>query len=51
MATLKDKVLFDCVHNSARSQMAEERFEVMSAGLEPGQLNPFGRGGYEGDRA
>ena len=37
-----------CVHNSARSQMAEaflkkyggERFEVESAGLEPGTLNP-----------
>ena len=44
----KRKVLFICVHNSARSQMAEaflkkyggNRFEVESAGLEPGQLNP-----------
>jgi arsenate reductase len=43
----KDKVLFVCVHNSARSQMAEallkemagDRFEVESAGLEPGKLN------------
>ncbi len=45
----KEKVLFVCIHNSARSQMAEEllrkmagdRFEVESAGLEPGNLNPF----------
>jgi arsenate reductase (thioredoxin) len=45
----KEKVLFVCVHNSARSQMAEEllrklagdRFEVASAGLEPGALNPI----------
>jgi len=43
----KERVLFLCVHNSARSQMAEafllkyggEKFEVMSAGLEPGKLN------------
>ena len=43
------RVLFLCTHNSARSQMAEgllrqladERFEVMSAGTEPGQLNPL----------
>jgi len=43
------RVLFLCVHNSARSQMAEaylERFggaglEVESAGLEPGRLNPY----------
>jgi arsenate reductase (thioredoxin) len=42
-------VLFVCVHNSARSQMAEEylrklggdRFQVESAGLEPGTLNPY----------
>jgi arsenate reductase len=45
----KIKVLFVCVHNSARSQMAEaylnklggNRFEVLSAGIEPGTLNPL----------
>jgi arsenate reductase len=45
----KIKVLFICVHNSARSQMAEaflkkhggDSFEVESAGLEPGTLNPI----------
>lgn len=44
----KLKVLFVCIHNSARSQMAEaflkqmagDRFEVESAGIEPGKLNP-----------
>eukprot|EP01155_Anaeramoeba_flamelloides_P002422 Anaeramoba_flamelloidesa1058237_73.p2 GENE.a1058237_73~~a1058237_73.p2 ORF type:complete len:156 (+),score=20.13 a1058237_73:841-1308(+) len=43
------KVLFVCIHNSARSQMAEEllkkygngQFEVQSAGFEPGELNPL----------
>jgi len=43
------KVLFVCIHNSARSQMAEEllkkyggeTFSVQSAGLEPGVLNPL----------
>jgi arsenate reductase len=46
---MKPKVLFICVHNSARSQMAEawlnhlcgEFFEAQSAGLEPGKLNPL----------
>jgi arsenate reductase (thioredoxin) len=45
---MKKKVLFICVHNSARSQMAEaflnqicgDEFEAHSAGLEPGKLNP-----------
>lgn len=44
----KQSVLFVCIHNSARSQMAEaflkkfagDQFEVESAGLEPGVLNP-----------
>jgi arsenate reductase len=43
------RVLFVCTHNSARSQMAEAylqkvgggAFEVESAGLEPGTLNPY----------
>jgi arsenate reductase (thioredoxin) len=42
-------VLFLCVHNSARSQIAEaycalfggEGFQVESAGLEPGRLNGY----------
>lgn len=45
----KKKVLFICVHNSARSQMAEallnrmcgSEFEAQSAGLTPGTLNPL----------
>jgi arsenate reductase (thioredoxin) len=45
---MKKKVLFVCIHNSARSQMAEaflnqicpEEFEAQSAGIEPGKLNP-----------
>ena len=43
------KVLFVCIHNSARSQMAEaylnelgkEAFVAESAGLEKGNLNPY----------
>lgn len=46
---IRQRVLFVCIHNSARSQMAEEllrhiagdRFDVYSAGLEPGNLNPL----------
>jgi arsenate reductase (thioredoxin) len=45
----RKRVLFVCVHNSARSQMAAaylralggDRFESESAGLEPGKLNPL----------
>ena len=46
---MKKRVLFICIHNSARSQMAEawmnqicgDQFEAQSAGLEPGTLNPL----------
>ena len=46
---MKKRVIFICIHNSARSQMAEaflkqicgHNFEVESAGLEPGKLNPI----------
>ena len=46
---MKTKVLFICIHNSARSQMAEawlnytcgDFIEAQSAGLEPGTLNPL----------
>lgn len=45
----KIKILFVCIHNSERSQMAEafvntyhnENFYAESAGLEPGTLNPL----------
>ena len=46
---MRQNVLFICVHNSARSQMAEAflseicgvQFEAHSAGLDPGTLNPL----------
>ena len=49
MSDVKKRVLFMCVHNSARSQMAEaflkqlagDRFDVESAGLEPEKINPL----------
>ena len=45
---IQRKILFVCIHNSARSQMAEaflnryggEAFIAESAGIEPGILNP-----------
>lgn len=45
----KKQVLFLCIHNSARSQMAEawfnamapENYTALSAGFEPGKLNPI----------
>ena len=48
MSDMKHKILFVCIHNSARSQMAEAflnkygngQFEAESAGLEPGTMNP-----------
>lgn len=49
MSEITHKVLFVCIHNSARSQMAEAflnkygevRFEAESAGIEPGKMNPM----------
>jgi arsenate reductase (thioredoxin) len=49
MQGVKKKVLFICVHNSARSQMAEaylnhkygDKFIASSGGVEPGTLNPL----------
>ena len=46
---MKQRVIFVCIHNSGRSQMGEgflrhlagDRFEVASAGLESGKLNPL----------
>jgi arsenate reductase len=48
MSDIQHKILFVCIHNSARSQMAEaflkkyggDHFLVESAGLEPGGINP-----------
>lgn len=45
----KKRVIFICIHNSGRSQMGEaflrsfagDRFEVASAGIEAGKLNPL----------
>ncbi|MEM1513729.1 MAG: arsenate reductase ArsC [Candidatus Thermoplasmatota archaeon] len=45
----KQKVLFICMHNSARSQMAEgflramcgEYYEAYSAGVQPSEVNPY----------
>jgi len=47
MSDAQHKVLFVCIHNSARSQMAEAflnkygggKFKAESAGLEPGKMN------------
>jgi arsenate reductase len=49
MRSSKPKVLFLCMGNSARSQMAEgylrhvasDQFEALSAGIEPKGLNPL----------
>lgn len=46
---MNETALFVCTHNSARSQMADgllrhqggDRFEVYSAGTEPGSLHPL----------
>ena len=48
MSEMEYRVLFVCIHNSARSQMAEaflnkygkDHFIAESAGLEPGKMNP-----------
>lgn len=46
---MSNKVLFICIHNSARSQIAEallkkyagDKFQVESGGFEPGTINPY----------
>ncbi len=48
MADSRHRVLFVCIHNSARSQIAEAflnkygdgHYIAESAGLEPGKMNP-----------
>ena len=48
ISSSKHRVLFVCIHNSARSQMAEAflnkygegKYKAESAGLEPGKMNP-----------
>src|ERR1700712_3586917 len=47
MHNMKYRILFVCIHNSARSQIAEaflekyggDKFEAESAGIEPGNMN------------
>lgn len=47
MLSRKPKILFVCIHNSARSVIAEafashlcgDKFEASSAGIKPGKLN------------
>ena len=49
MISSKQRVLFICAHNSARSQIAEgflnalygDRYEGYSAGIEPKMVNPY----------
>ncbi len=46
---MSKKILFVCIHNSARSVMAEafvnqlcgDEYQASSAGIEPGKLNPI----------
>ena len=46
---MRKRVIFVCIHNSGRSQIGEgflrhlagDRFEVASAGIESGKLNPL----------